>query len=703
MRMTISKKLVFSYLVLAMLVLFSGLVGFFVLNKSSQSADTVAKDKAPIQYAVMNAALAIEKVQKNVLDYTSNVSGLEILSQHLQSALVEFDMWIAMIQYGSTSQEFTESTHGALYTSKNLDIVVMKGSEQMLTSLEAILLEQTNFKKSVAALIESHDKDVSSLIPVGDKFYSLPEFLNLAQISHLDWLRLLKDAVNIETTFTANTDPKKGLLGKWLSSEYQIDNPEFMKVFAKLKKQHLKLLALAVKINAKEQYKDKLRLFNRGIGVTAKIEKYFAQMHPMSAETYLAQNAEEKIRQSAMIDSAKNITSQLDGLIASAASEMNDALQTSEKVKTQGTIFLTAITLAAVVIAIIMGTLMSRYLARRINELAEATRKIAQGDLQKTLTINSADELGDLAQDTNSMITNLREIIGQVLTFSGNLTQSSHGLAGISNNLDDNAKDLNSKSNEATTATSKMSSSMLEISTIANDSMERVQNVSQATEEMSATINEIAENTEQARAVSTTAVTTVEKTMAKMNELSEAAKEIGQVADVIVNIADQTNLLSLNATIEAARAGDAGKGFAVVANEVKELAGQTNNATGDIREKIAAIQQSSDMTIAEINEIAEVINNINSIVVVIAGAVEEQAVTTQQIAEDISSVSLGIQDMSGNVDTASDVAESVATDIAAVSSTSENVQTGSTEINSNATELATLAEELQVLVGKFQL
>lgn len=703
MRMTIGKKLITSFLVMAMLVLLSGIVGFVVLNNSSQSADTVAKEKAPVQYAVMNATLAIEKVQRFVMDYTSKVEGLETIASHMSAALNEFDMWIAMIQLGTASPDFKESSHGEVYTSKNLNIAVMKGSDKMLTSLETILQEQATFKQTVAALIDSHNKDVSYLIPVGETYYSLPDFLNLAQISHLDWLMALRDAVNIETTFTGNMDPTKGLVGEWLSSGYKVEKTEFNDVYKKLQKQHKKLLALAVKINEKETYKDKLRTLNRGIGVTAKIEKYFGKMHPLSASIYQEQDAEEKKRHAAMAASALSISSQLDALIGDAALEMHTALLTADKVKTRGTIFLAAITLAAVVIAIIMGTLMSRYLAGRIHDLAEATKKIAQGDLQKTMAVTSADELGDLAQDTNSMITSLREIIGQVLAFSGNLTQSSHGLAEISNDLDGNAKDLNTQSTKATDATARMSSSMLDIATTANDSMQRVQNVAQATDEMSATINEIAENTEQARAVSTKAVVTVEKTTVKMNELSEAAKEIGKVADVIVSIADQTNLLSLNATIEAARAGDAGKGFAVVANEVKELAGQTNLATGNIREKIAAIQQSSDMTIAEINEIATVINNINSIVVVIAGAVEEQAVTTQQIAKDISTVSTGIQDMSGNVDSASEVAESVSHDINAVSATSSNVQTGSTQVNSNATELAKLAEDLQGLVGKFKL
>ena len=80
---------------------------------------------------------------------------------------------------------------------------------------------------------------------------------------------------------------------------------------------------------------------------------------------------------------------------------------------------------------------------------------------------------------------------------------------------------------------------------------------------------------------------------------------------VITSIAEQTNLLALNATIEAARAGEAGKGFAVVANEVKELARQTAKATGEISQKIDAIQTSTRVAVSAIGSISGTINRIN--------------------------------------------------------------------------------------------
>jgi methyl-accepting chemotaxis protein len=188
-----------------------------------------------------------------------------------------------------------------------------------------------------------------------------------------------------------------------------------------------------------------------------------------------------------------------------------------------------------------------------------------------------------------------------------------------------------------------------------------------------------------------------------MKELGKAAHEIGQVVEVIVAIAKQTNLLALNATIEAARAGEAGKGFAVVANEVKELAKQTNDATGNIRSQIEAIQQTSDKSIGEIQLISSVMDNINAIVVNIAGAVEEQTATSHDIAGNINNVAIGIKEMTENLNSATAVTNKVAEDVLQVNATSKSVKQGSSHIQESAARLASLADDLHGLVGQFRI
>ena len=102
-----------------------------------------------------------------------------------------------------------------------------------------------------------------------------------------------------------------------------------------------------------------------------------------------------------------------------------------------------------------------------------------------------------------------------------------------------------------------------------------MRDIASATDELAASVMEIDRQVAQSNAIAEKAVGEAERTNAAVQELSEAAKRIGDVVRLITDIAEQTNLLALNATIEAARAGEAGRGFAVVAGEVKALAGQT--------------------------------------------------------------------------------------------------------------------------------
>jgi methyl-accepting chemotaxis protein len=130
---------------------------------------------------------------------------------------------------------------------------------------------------------------------------------------------------------------------------------------------------------------------------------------------------------------------------------------------------------------------------------------------------------------------------------------------------------------------------------------------------------------------------------------------------LINDIASQTNLLALNATIEAARAGDAGKGFAVVAGEVKSLANQTARATDDIRQQIGSVQEETKNTVAAIQGISTVVDQIRGISTIISSAVEEQMAATQEIARNIQQAAMGTQQVSGNIGGVSEMAASTGT------------------------------------------
>ena len=176
-----------------------------------------------------------------------------------------------------------------------------------------------------------------------------------------------------------------------------------------------------------------------------------------------------------------------------------------------------------------------------------------------------------------------------------------------------------------------------------------VQTVATAAEEMSASIAEIGRAVAQSAEIASTAVDRGRETSEAVRGLDGAAKKIGEVVTLINDIAGQTNLLALNATIEAARAGEAGKGFAVVAQEVKNLANQTAKATEEISSQILAVQNETRGTIDAISGIMSVIGEISDIATTIASAVEQQGLSTQEIARNVHEAANGTQQVSENI------------------------------------------------------
>ena len=176
-----------------------------------------------------------------------------------------------------------------------------------------------------------------------------------------------------------------------------------------------------------------------------------------------------------------------------------------------------------------------------------------------------------------------------------------------------------------------------------------VHTVATAAEELSASIGEIGRQVVQSSKIASKAVEEANHTNSTVKSLADAAARIGQVVDLINDIAGQTNLLALNATIEAARAGDAGKGFAVVASEVKALANQTATATEDIATQIASMQRATDTTVGAIERIRGTILEISEIATAIASAIEEQGAATEEIARNVQQAAAGSREVSQNI------------------------------------------------------
>ncbi len=359
-----------------------------------------------------------------------------------------------------------------------------------------------------------------------------------------------------------------------------------------------------------------------------------------------------------------------------------------------------------VVVSIAIGLLIGGSIATRISLGAQFSQEVSRGNLTLRAgekDLERKDEFGRLANAMNTMAINLTEIFSQLLSDATSLSGSSKELASISDKLSSGSDQTSEKSNSVASASEEMSASMNSIASATEQASGNLQMIVAAAEELSSSINEVAQNMGKGSQITKEAVGQAGSISEKMETLGQAASDITKVTETIADISEQTNLLALNATIEAARAGEAGKGFAVVAGEIKDLAQQTADATGEISEKIANVQGLTQESVTSITAIVSIINEINDIVSSVAAGIEEQSATTQEISNNVAQAAQGVQEINENVNQASVVSNEVASDVNEVNGLADEMSADSKRVNANAVGLAKLSEALNEIVVKFQL
>ncbi|MDE2577244.1 MAG: HAMP domain-containing protein [Hyphomicrobiales bacterium] len=343
-----------------------------------------------------------------------------------------------------------------------------------------------------------------------------------------------------------------------------------------------------------------------------------------------------------------------------------------------------------VVAAAILGlmALMDRTVAKPVATLARQMVELSRGDTEiEILYDQRPDEIGEIARGLGVLRNEVRynaDLLAEIRTrddreaallrdaavrenvekFMADMSKLMAGLGAMTGRMSEDAatmiaavRNANDGSDSAKTA--------------AQIAAQNVSAVAGAVEQMLAAIEEINRQVVDSTGVVRDAVAQTEKSSAGMTRLSTAAARVGDVVELISRIAAQTNLLALNATIEAARAGEAGRGFAVVAQEVKTLATRTAKATQDIGEQIAEMQAATNQSVDAIEAIRDKIAAVERISAIIASAVHEQGVSTQEIVRSTRSAAAGTTSMSDHV---GEVAKAVASSNDSVDSVSKLAQ-----------------------------
>ncbi|CAJ1850301.1 MULTISPECIES: methyl-accepting chemotaxis protein [Aeromonas] len=374
-----------------------------------------------------------------------------------------------------------------------------------------------------------------------------------------------------------------------------------------------------------------------------------------------------------------DIDNELAALRAERESNMHASLQSSVLV----ILLILGITLAATVI---VGNRVTKPLADAVLALNDIAN--GDGDLTQRLKVQSQDEIGQLASAFNRFVERIQSVVSQVGETSNHLFSAVDKLHHLSEHYDHQMQGHSRETDQVVTAVTEMSSTAQEVAASAS-------NAATAT-------SDAARESDAARGVVSGAINSINRLVGEVHtasgvieQLAQETAKIGSVVEVIRGIAEQTNLLALNAAIEAARAGEQGRGFAVVADEVRSLAGRTQQSTkeinemlqrlqGGVKQAVEVMQASEDRSQETVQEASHIASSLDSMVM---------AVST-------------INDMNIQIATAAEeqhaVSEEINKNLVAIQQIVSELTSAAVESNSTTRDLASTGDKLRKLVSQFR-
>ncbi len=375
--------------------------------------------------------------------------------------------------------------------------------------------------------------------------------------------------------------------------------------------------------------------------------------------------------------------------VDSARGEQEKAIGAVNKMVKSSIIILIAIGSVAAVIGTFFGVWGFRSVIKPLNLLVEVAESVAQGNLHLRDLPKSNDEFGKVLRAMDSMVHNLRDMVGRISGTTTTVASSSRALAGTADELERNSHTQTSGIDTTVTAMTEMVQTIQDVSGNAIHTAESAGQMKQIALEGQKALDS---TSRELFAFADIVRQSAEKTEA----LGAKSAAINDIVDMIKDIADQTNLLALNASIEAARAGEMGRGFAVVADSVRQLAHRTIESSDEIgrtvkdmhdevdasvaimireRKAIEGIIEHVNDTLASMGRIVSHVEEVAGMVQTIATATEEQSAT----AEDVNRTMVGIND----------ITRQLTVSVGDIKGTSEN--------------FARLAADLQQMVSWFKL
>ncbi len=330
------------------------------------------------------------------------------------------------------------------------------------------------------------------------------------------------------------------------------------------------------------------------------------------------------------------------------------------------------------------------YLERTTNVLLQQMNKFAEGDLTVNVVPEKEnDAIGRLFKGFNQSVQNIRTIVESVSEAVEATASAGTEISSSAEEMAAGAQEQSSQTTEIAGAVEEMTKTILETSQNSSRSAEAAKSAGNIANEGGKVVDQTIEGMNRIAEV-------VKKSAETVHALGKGSDQIGEIVQVINDIADQTNLLALNAAIEAARAGEQGRGFAVVADEVRKLAERTTKATKEIAMMIKQIQHDTGGAVESMNRGTEEVEKGKELADKAGKSLREIIVGVEQVVDLSMQVAAASEEQSS-------AAEQISKNIEAISNVTHESAAGIQQIAGSAEDLSRLTVNLQELTARFKL